>query len=270
MVQNDHQPLNEVFSKSIVQCPPRIQRFFLRLKKYDFTFEYAPGKTMKVADALSRASLNSKPEIDPKKMAHHVHSVINTLPISESRLSQLQRETRIDPDLQILKQCTINGWPSKAEINNTVKPFYDQRHEIVYNNDLLLKGQQVIIPTSMRRELREIIHQGHQGIQKCKNRARHAVYWPGMNHELAVLVSQCATCINHRNRHQREILIPHQVPDQPWVKVGTDLFTPYNRERVIVTDYHTKFIEVAHIPRPVDSPSVVRAIKNIFSRHGIP
>ncbi|XP_046845632.1 uncharacterized protein K02A2.6-like [Xenia sp. Carnegie-2017] len=225
---------------------------------------------MHLVDALSRASLNSKPEIDPKEMAHHVHSAINAISIRESRLSQLQCKARIDPDLQILKQYTINGWPSKDEINNTVNSFYNQRHEIVYNNDLLLKGQHIIIPTSMRREMREIIHQGHQGIEKCKNRARHAVYWPGMNLELAVLVSQCATCINHRNRHQRETFISHQIPDQTRVKFGTDLFTLYNRDYVIVTDRHSKFIEVALIPRPVDSPSVVRAIKKIFSRHEIP
>ena len=38
--------------KSIIQCPPRIQRFFLRLQKYNFLFEFAPGKTMKVTNAL--------------------------------------------------------------------------------------------------------------------------------------------------------------------------------------------------------------------------
>ena len=73
-------------------------------------------------------------------------------------------------------------------------------NEIVYNYELLLKGQQIIIPKSMRREIRDLIHQGHQGIEKCKSRARQAVYWPGMNHELSVLVSQC--------RHQKESLIP--------------------------------------------------------------
>ena len=225
VAQNDHQPLKAVFSKSIVQCPPRIQRFFLRLQKYDFQFEYSPGKTMKVADALSRASLDRTPEIDPDEMAHHVHSIINQIPVSETKLSQLQRETKIDPVLQLLKQYTVRGWPSKANIDTAVKPYYDHRHEIVYNHDLLLKGQRIIIPTSMRREIRDLIHQGHQGIEKCKNRARQAVYWPGMNHELTVLVSQCSTCINYRNRHQKESLIPHQIPDQPWVKVGSDLFT---------------------------------------------
>ena len=185
---------------------------------------------MKVADALSRASLDGTPEINTDEMAHHVHSIINQLPVSELKLSQLQRETRTDPVLQLLKQYTISGWFSKENIDSAVKPYYAHRHEIVYNYDLLLKGQQIIIPNSMRREIRDLIHQGHQGIQKCKNRARQAVYWPGMNHELTVLVSQCATCINHRNRHQKESLIPHQIPDQPWVKVGTDLFTIYNRD----------------------------------------
>ena len=35
-------------------------------------------------------------------------------------------------------------------------------------------------------------------------------------------------------------------------------------------DYHSKFIEVAYIPKPVDSLAIVRAMKKIFSRHGIP
>ncbi len=189
---NDHQPLKAVFSKSIVQCPPRIQRFFLHRQKYNFSFDYAPGKTMKVADALSRASLPGKPEIAPEDIAHHVHSIINQLPVSQSKLSQLQRETANDLVLQALKQYTVNGWPSDDTIDSSVKPFYSQRHEIVYNHDLL-KGQQIIVPKSMRPEIRALLHQGHQGIEKCKSRARQAVYWPGINHELTVLVSQCAT-----------------------------------------------------------------------------
>ena len=62
---NGHQPLKPIFSMSIVTCPPRTQKFFLRLQKYDFELEYAPGKTMLVSDALSRSYLNDiKPEFD--------------------------------------------------------------------------------------------------------------------------------------------------------------------------------------------------------------
>ena len=70
-VYNDHQPLKSIFSKSIVDCPPRMQRFFLKLQKYDFNLEYAPGKTMVVSDALSRAYINDNTTEIPE--AHLIH-----------------------------------------------------------------------------------------------------------------------------------------------------------------------------------------------------
>ena len=80
-VINDHQPLKSIFSKSIVSCPFRIQKFFLRLQKYEFDLKYLPGKAMLVLNALTRAHIkNSRPEF------HHVHFVISNLPISNEPL----------------------------------------------------------------------------------------------------------------------------------------------------------------------------------------
>ena len=85
-----------------------MQRFFLRLQKCNFLFEYAPGKTMVAADALSRAHLlNCKPEIDTSDMTHHVHSIISQLPVSEARLTQfkgqLQRFYKLDSHERAVK-----------------------------------------------------------------------------------------------------------------------------------------------------------------------
>ena len=91
---NDHQPLISIFSKSIVSCPSCIQKFFLRLQKYEFDLKYSPGKTMLVSDTLSRAYIkNSKPEFDENSLIHHVDFVISNLPISNERLEQLKEET---------------------------------------------------------------------------------------------------------------------------------------------------------------------------------
>ena len=109
-VYNDHQPLKSIFSKSIVDCPPRIQRFFLKLQKYDFNLEYAPGKTMVVSDALSRAYINDNTtEIPEAQLIHQVISTFQLLPISKSRLVQLQQETSLDPVLQQLINYTLHG-----------------------------------------------------------------------------------------------------------------------------------------------------------------
>ena len=82
---NDHQPLKSIFSRSTITCPPRIQKFFLRLPKYDFQLEHAPGKTMLVSNALSRSYLNDiKPEFEENALIRPVHFILSNLPISQS------------------------------------------------------------------------------------------------------------------------------------------------------------------------------------------
>ncbi len=271
-VINDHQPLKSIFNKSISQCPPRIQRFFMKLQKYDFDLEYAPGKTMVVSDALSRAYLKdrSSPELEESDLIHHVHSILDSLPIRTARLTQLQKETASDPVLQQLKQFTLTGWPQrKQQIPPAVKPYYAIRGEISHNEGLLLKAQRIIIPASLRPTMKEIIHQGHNGIARCKSRARQSIYWPGMNSEIDNLVSRCPQCLTHRNQQQKETLIQHTVPKVPWTKVASDLFTLYGHSYVIVTDYTSKYIEIERLPDK-SSLNVVNKIKKIFARHGIP
>ena len=87
--------------------------FLSPTSKYNFLFESAPGKSMKVTDALSRVySSDDKAEISTGDIAHYEYSVMSHLPISEARLKQFQQETAKDSTLQTLINCMINGWPS--------------------------------------------------------------------------------------------------------------------------------------------------------------
>ena len=95
------------------------------------------------------------------------------------------------------------------------------------------------------------------------------MYWPGINKQIEQLVSSCSTCLNHRNKQRRESMIPHDVPDAPWVKVASNLLTLNNRDYVILVDYHSKFIAVSRL-EDTKSSTVIKAIKKIFSIHGIP
>ncbi|XP_028415703.1 uncharacterized protein K02A2.6-like [Dendronephthya gigantea] len=213
---------------------------------------------------------HSSPEIEESDLIHHVHSVIDCLPISTARLTQLQNETAADPVLQQLKQFTLTGWPQQPQqIPPAVKPYYSIREEITHNEGLLLKGQRIIIPASLRPTMKEIIHQGHNGIARCKSRARQSIYWPGMNSEIDDLVSSCPHCLTHRNQQQKETLIQHNVPEVPWTKVASDLFTLYGHNYVIITDYTSKYIEIERLTDK-SSQSVINKIKKIFTRHGIP
>jgi len=52
--------------------------------------------------------------------------------------------------------------------------------------------------------------------------------------------------------------------------IATDLFELNNLNYLIVVDYFSRFVEVAAIKKTTQSHEVIRALKAIFARHGIP
>lgn len=46
---------------------------------------------------------------------------------------------------------------------------------------IVMKGPKVVPPIPMRAEMLARIHEGHLGINKCEERARRLVFWPGLS-----------------------------------------------------------------------------------------
>ena len=78
------------------------------------------------------------------------------------------------------------------------------------------------------------LHRTHMGIEGSLRRACEAFYWPLMNPVIKDCISKCSICNTVRPEQCREPLMPHEVPDRPWAKVGTDLFT-FNRQAYMIT-----------------------------------
>ncbi len=81
----DHKPLVPLINiKDLDNTPLRCQRLLMRLMRYGAKAEYAPGKTLVVADALSRSPVQTTSSsllIEDVKL--HVEMVESNLPIRE-------------------------------------------------------------------------------------------------------------------------------------------------------------------------------------------
>ena len=104
-------------------------------------------------------------------------------------------------------------------------------------NGVVLGGERIAIPPSMRKEMLEKIRQGHMGIENSKRRARDTLYWPGMNSQITDTVSRCTICLEHQRQNAKEPMIPFRVPTKPWELLATDFFTWDKSEYVIIVDY---------------------------------
>ncbi|UYV80838.1 K02A2.6-like [Cordylochernes scorpioides] len=112
------------------------------------------------------------------------------------------------------------------------------------------------------------IHAGYQGITKCRARAKDHVWWPRIGQEIQDMVKTCEKCIENQPL-KHEPLIPNDILERPWQRVGMDLFHYEGSEYLVVVDYFSRFIEVVRLTK-LPSEAVVDLCKAIFARHGIP
>ena len=146
-----------------------------------------------------------------------VNWITPQLPISEEKLQSLRKATLEDPEMQLLRETTMNGWQrERSAVPEAIQAYWSFNDEISYSSGLLFKGAKLIVPNQMRREMLEKIHESHLGISKCKERGRDILYWPGMSAQIEDIVSKCAICNEHKNSHPREPLLSHPLPGRPW------------------------------------------------------
>ena len=133
-VQSNHQPLKNIWKKSIVSASPRLQRLLLRLAHYDINIEFLQGKENVIADALSRVcplqSYNSKVK-DSNTDVIPVYHITYSAPVSKARLQDLRLATQSDPTLCSLTKTVHEGWPqSKKDCPKQLLDFWSFRQEI--------------------------------------------------------------------------------------------------------------------------------------------
>ena len=273
-VESDHKPLMAIQHKHVNNCPARIQRFLLRLQKYDYVIHYKKGKEQVLSDALSRAvepNVQDHTEVPQEEISAMVMLVNSMTDTPEPVMKKILKDQQEDEECLQIRNMMTNGWPGTYKATpERARPYWTFKEEIVENEEgLLMKGAQIITPASLRQEMLQRIHKGHLGIQMSRQRARDSVYWPNMNQEIERIVQTCSTCQKYRNAQGKETLICHEIPEKPFEKVGADLFHFAKNNYLLVVDYTTKFFECTMLTETT-SNAVVTAMKSIFSRHGIP
>ena len=197
-----------------------------------FTISCLPGKHLITADALYiyRGPITSFPESEEelhKSVDMYVWAIVITLPATDKRIKWLQRNQTEDEVCQHLITICTEGWPNKNRILGILKPYYQVASELSVVDGLLLRGFQIEIPSSLHLEVLDQIYAGHQGIQKCRQRASQSVWWPGLLKQLEELVKNCRECCKHQNQ-RAEPLIPSKMPELPWQKVGSHFLSGIN------------------------------------------
>ena len=267
-IQSDHKPLESILKKSLACAPKRLQGMMMRLQKYDYEVQYESGTNLYLADTLSRAYLPTT--VHPTGAEFENINAAAFLPVSTSRLREIQQATEDDENLQALKAIILRGWPDdRSQLPEQTTPYFSMRDELSLHDGVIFRGQRIVIPVSLRKDMKRKLHASHLGTESCLRRARETIFWPNMNAELKEMIAACETCCTYEISHHKESLMPHKIPNRPWEQVAVDLFELNKKEYTITVDYYSNFWEIDRLTSTTSS-AVVLKLKNHFARYGCP
>ena len=235
VVETDHSPLEQIFKKTLLKHQPDFQRFLLRCLKFDITVKYKPGKAIPVADALSRVCFKEE-----ETVKHDIHFITTkSCPID---IKTVQEATMQDQDINKLKEVVFKGWPAyRKQCPQELWDYWTFRCDLVIEDGLILKGDRIIIPETLRGQILDALHTGHQGETKCLLLARESVFWPGITNDIKQLVNDCDTCNKYQAEQPKLPLMQPDLPTRPWEKLRTDIFEFKGLKYLMIVDYYSRF-----------------------------
>ncbi|XP_008484648.1 uncharacterized protein K02A2.6-like [Diaphorina citri] len=134
---------------------------------------------------------------------------------------------------------------------------------------ILYYDGRIIIPTSLKKHILELVHSGHQGFTKTKLKATESVYWVNMNSDIEEYVNKCKVCDKFKHCNTRDELSSHEIVCLPFSKLGVDIMTFGGKDYLVVIDYYTKWLEILPIKTKTCN-EIICKLSELFSTHGIP
>ena len=199
----------------------------------------------------------------------------------------------VTEDTQIPLMSDKSNLVQEQAADVTLKPLHELAAALEkgyrYEDGILLQGEEdelgdltsrVVVPIGRRQALIDMAHSGlvsgHFEVKKTYAKLSCHFIWPRMYVEVKAFVRTCAGCQRAaRNTNARAPLQPLPCIGEPFKLVAFDLVGPIPKSvsgyRYILTmmDMFSKYPKAIALKR-VDNESVLEAMLEVFSRHGIP
>ena len=198
---------------------------------YDLDFKYIKGKDLLIADAHTTNHTRSQSEEEIETIGLVIQDQSVTC-----HLNEIAEETAKDKVLQsVIHHISENWFISKRRLPMNVLPFWSCKDQLSFIDDILYRGDRIVVPATLRKSPTEKLHQTHMGV---KSTLQRALWWPGMNSQLKQFISTCQVCqLFFERNNLEESVMSHSIPDRPWSKITADPFEFKGEHYLVLADY---------------------------------
>ena len=279
-VVTDHHPLISILNSHRLDeiQNPRLQRLKTKIMGYTFTAVWLKGALNYAPDALSR-----NPTADPQPEEALAETEIDQATATSSaeiraiinrdepiRLSELRSIADSDSEYQTLKFYINSGFPQhRKQLPSECRRYWNTRTQLSVEDDLILYGCRLLIPSPMRRQVLDQLHESHQGTVRTKERAR-LVYWPGMEVDIENTILSCKLCQDSLPSQQTEPITLKPKPQRPFQEFAADVCTHAGQQYLITVDCFSDWPEIIPMSTNTTTTQLISSLKSSFCRFGVP
>lgn len=256
-VITDHYSL--LWLRNLKDPTGRLSRWAMKLSQYDCDIAHRKGKLHVVADALSRAVLDSSPDIntldfDSKNFEHWYTNLLN----------------KVDKNPNMYPQWKIE--------NNLLYRHVTEKSPLQSN----ILSWKLVVPKFYRAQILRECHDqstaAHFGFYKTFKRVSERYYWSNMRKDILRYVKRCKVCNEQKspNTQPNGLMGREKNVEFPWQIISVDLVGPLprssrgNKYLLVVADWLTKFT-LLHPLREANASSIVKFMENdVFLTFGVP
>ena len=170
----------------------------------------------------------------------YVHYLAEQLTPVAMNTSEIQEDSKNDPELIQVRQCIENNQPHR--LPPQYKSFEQELSIVDY---IILRGNRIILPLKLRNKAIELAHEDHAGMTKTKQRIRSKLLWPYMDKDIERHIRTCHPCQIVGKPDPPEPVQPTKLPDEPWTDLAIDVYGPFPTGEYVVslTDYYSSWPE---------------------------
>ena len=276
-ILTDHNPLLSILnSKRLDEIEnPRLQRLRMKIVSYNFTAQWVKGSLNAGPDALSRYPTMEAVPWD--QLAEETAPSIFALAAREQqrelnmRLSEVSEAAEIDTVYQKLKTVINEGFPvSKSHLPKCLADFWRVREDLSIVDDFIVYGCRLLIPFALRNDMLRKLHDSHQGIARTRDRARLAIYWPGIDQDIEKVITACKICQDELPSLGKEPMILRTPASRPFQELAVDFAYVNGQNFLIMVDCCTDWPSIHLMRSNTTSYAVISALRDYFARTAVP
>lgn len=300
IVATDHKPLLDLFGDKGYHEFDNTRLLKLKEKcvQFDFTLVYVPGKLHVGPDGISRREKDERIELysvlwemgdgltDDNDYSDvmevntiHAYSVLDQY-LNHEIVTVDQQVRVMTPEIimeatmedptrrRICEAISVGTHEAVQALDREDHEFHKKVEELSMVDGLLVWGNRLVIPESLRDECLDALHAAHQGVTGLNSRARETVYWPNITADLQKVRANCEGCNTYAPSQAN--LPPHELisPEHPFQMIACDHFTWSGKSYLIVVDRFSGWLNIYHCEDAADSRHLLKCLRVQFCQFG--